>query len=148
MPIPVSTCRVARRVAGRTAPGHLARIALLLAVLAIAPLGAGTAHANGDVKAGAKVFADECAECHSMKEGRNRKGPSIFGVVGRKAGTLSDYDYSDAIKRSGIVWNDDRLDAYLASPNKLVPGGKMRYDGLSNATARRDLLAYLKFFSQ
>ena len=133
---------------GSASSRFVARKGLAWSLIAVALLAPGMSSANGDVKAGAKVFADECSECHSMKEGRNRKGPSIFGVVGRKAGTLSDYDYSDSIRRSGIVWTDERLDSYLASPNKVVPGGKMRYDGLSNANARRDLLAYLKFFSQ
>jgi cytochrome c len=107
-----------------------------------------SAQGAGDIKAGAKIFSDECSECHSMKEGKNKKGPSIFGLVGRKAGTLSDYDYSDAIKSSGIVWNSEKLNAYITSPQKMLPAGKMKYDGLSNEKSRQDLITYLNFFSE
>lgn len=117
--------------------------ALMLGMAWISP-----SRAAGDVKLGSKVFTAECAECHTMKEGKNKKGPSIYGLVGRKAATMSDYDYSGAIKSSGIVWTEEKLDAYITAPSKVVPGGKMKYEGLSNAKARQDLLAYLTFFSQ
>ena len=101
------------------------------------------ARAAGDVARGADVFAQECAECHSPREGKNKKGPSSFGVVGRKAASLPDFVYSDAMKQSGIVWNAQKLDAYIANPRAVVPGGKMKYDGLDNAQERTDLIAYL-----
>ncbi|WP_172204892.1 cytochrome c family protein [Niveibacterium sp. COAC-50] len=96
-----------------------------------------------DAKHGADVFAENCAECHSVKEGKNKKGPSLFGVVGRKAGTVADVAYSDAMKQSGISWTPDKIDAYVADPRKAVPGGKMKFDGLPNAAERADLIAYL-----
>lgn len=101
------------------------------------------AHAAADVEKGKDVFATECAECHSAREGKNKKGPSLFAVVGRKAGTIADASYSDALKASGITWTPDKIDAYVTAPKKLVPGGKMKYDGLANATERAELLAYL-----
>jgi cytochrome c len=64
------------------------------------------ARAAADV-AGGDVFATECAECHSVREGKNKKGPSLFGVVGRKAATVPDASYSDALKASGITWTPD-----------------------------------------
>ena len=115
--------------------------AVMLAVLAgglVRP-----ALAAGDVEKGKDVFATECAECHSVREGKNKKGPSMFGVVGRKAATVADATYSDALKGSGILWTPDKIDAYVSAPKKLVPGGKMKYDGLASAAERADLLAYL-----
>jgi len=101
------------------------------------------AHAAGDATRGSEVFAQECSECHSVREGKNKKGPSMFGVVGRKAAAVPDAVYSDALKGSGLTWTPDKLDAYLAAPKKFVPGGKMKYDGLADAAARADVIAYL-----
>ena len=100
------------------------------------------AHA-GDAGHGAKLFEEECAECHSAKPGKNKKGPSLFGVTGRAAASVPDYVYSDAMKASGVTWTADKLDAYIAAPRRLVPGCKMKYDGLSNAAARADLVEFL-----
>lgn len=97
----------------------------------------------GDATHGAKLFDEECAECHSAKPGKNKKGPTLFGVAGRTAASVSDYVYSDAMKGSGVTWTADRLDAYIAAPRKLIPGCKMKYDGLSDAGARADLIEYL-----
>ncbi len=114
--------------------------ALMLAALGALSL---QAHAAGDVEKGKDVFSTECAECHSVREGKNKKGPSLFAVVGRKAATVADATYSDALKASGILWSPDKVDAYVAAPKKLVPGGKMKYDGLASAAERADLIAYL-----
>ena len=115
--------------------------ALLFALLAVSL--SFQARAAGNVEAGKDVFATECAECHSVREGKNKKGPSMFVVVGRKAASIADATYSDSLKASGITWTPDRLDAYITAPKKLVPGGKMKYDGLASAAERADLLAYL-----
>lgn len=114
--------------------------ALMLAALGALSL---QAHAAGDVEKGKDVFSTECAECHSVREGKNKKGPSLFAVVGRKAATVADATYSDALKVSGILWSPDKVDAYVTAPKKLVPGGKMKYDGLASAAERADLIAYL-----
>ena len=114
--------------------------ALMLAALGALSL---QAHAAGDVEKGKDVFSTECAECHSVREGKNKKGPSLFAVVGRKAATVADATYSDALKASGILWSPDKVDAYVTAPKKLVLGGKMKYDGLASAAERADLIAYL-----
>ena len=102
------------------------------------------AWAAGDAKKGADVFAEECGDCHSATPGKNKKGPALFGVVGRKAGSVADFSgYSDAMKQSGITWAADRIDAYITHPRKIVAAGKMKYDGLDDATARADVIAYL-----
>lgn len=110
------------------------------AVLTLAPA---VSWGAGDAQAGIDVFAGQCAECHSMKEGKNKKGPSLFAVVGRKAAAIADFKYSDAMKSSGYTWTPEQIDAYVTLPKKAVPGGTMKYDGLSDAKARADLIAYL-----
>ncbi|WP_028312811.1 c-type cytochrome [Derxia gummosa] len=117
----------------------LRRAAALLLGAAIAT----PALAAGDAKLGADLFSEHCAECHSLKEGRNKKGPSLFASVGRKAGQIGDFSYSDALKASGITWTPEQLDAYLKAPKQAVPGGKMKYDGMAEAKDRADLIAYL-----
>jgi len=113
---------------------------LTLAALALV-LAAGTAQA-ADAEAGAKVFKAQCTACHSAVAGKKLIGPSLFGVVGRKAGT-EDFAYSDANKNSGLVWDEATLDKYLTSPKTIVPGTKMTYAGVKNDTQRADLIAYL-----
>ncbi len=105
---------------------------------------AGHAFAAGDAKKGADVFAGECGDCHSPKEGKAKKGPPLFGVIGRKAGTVADFNYSEAMKQSGITWSPDKIDLYITRPKKMVPGGKMKYDGLDDANARADVIAYIQ----
>lgn len=105
---------------------------------------AGPALAGGDAALGAKVFSAECSECHSVKEGRNKKGPSLFAVLGRKAGEMPGVEYSDALRQSGWVWNEATLRNYLSkAAREANPGGKMKYDGLHDAQALEHLLAYL-----
>ncbi|TAK84186.1 MAG: c-type cytochrome [Aquabacterium sp.] len=101
------------------------------------------AHASGDARRGAGVFATECSECHSVREGKDGKGPTLFAVLGREAGSRPSYAYSEAMRRQGQTWTTDRLEAYISNPRKAVPGGKMDYDGLPDAAQRADLLAYL-----
>ena len=96
-----------------------------------------------DPTQGASVFDEECSECHSVKPGKNKKGPSLFAVVGRPAGSFADFNYSDAMKASGITWNNDRLDQYIQAPKKVVSGGKMKFDGLPSAESRSNLIAFL-----
>lgn len=103
----------------------------------------GSACAAGDVAKGKDVFAEHCAECHSVKDGKHKKGPSLFATLGRPAGSLPAFIYSPALKASGKTWTPEALDAYIANPGLAVPGGKMKYDGLADTKARTDLLAYL-----
>jgi cytochrome c len=100
-------------------------------------------HAAGDPKRGAATFAQECAVCHSTQEGKNKLGPSLFAVVGRKAGSIADYIYSAPMKRSDFVWSPDKIDAYIADPQQVVPGDKMKYHGLAGEKDRADVIAYL-----
>ena len=125
----------------RTTSKRASRSALLtMAVMTLAPV---VSWGAGDAQAGIDVFAGQCAECHSMKQGKNKKGPSLFAVVGRKAATVADFNYSDAMKSTGYTWTPEQIDAYVTAPKKAVPGGIMKYDGLPDAKARADLIAYL-----
>lgn len=102
-----------------------------------------TAHAGGDATRGEVRFV-ECAACHSVERGVNNVGPSLAGLFGRKAGTLADYRFSAAMRRSGITWTPQTLDEYIADPQKRVPANRMPYAGLPDAAARADLIAYLE----
>ena len=117
---------------------------LVLGFITTLMLGSGSfARAAGDQSRGADVFDSQCAECHSVKPGKNKKGPSLFGVVGRKAGSIADFSYSEAMKNSGITWTTDKLDDYISHPKKTVPGDKMKFDGLEDAKERADLIQFL-----
>jgi cytochrome c len=108
----------------------------------------GFATAAGDPVQGALAFRS-CMACHSIEAGQNRTGPSLAGVVGRKAASLSTFHrYSDALKHSGIVWNAETLNAWIYNPAALVPGNDMRFPGMPDALARRNLVAYLESVSE
>jgi len=86
-----------------------------------------------------------CAVCHTAQKGApSRIGPNLFGVVGRKAGTLAGYEYTDAMKNSGFTWDEATLDKYLTNPRKAVPGTRMVFVGLPKEPDRLDVIAYLK----
>jgi cytochrome c len=102
------------------------------------------AYAQGDAQRGAKSFP-QCAVCHTLEPGRNLTGPSLANLFGRKAGTVSSFlRYSDALKRSGVVWDEKTLDAWLKDPEKIIPGNDMTFSGIQDDKARRELIAYLK----
>ena len=96
-----------------------------------------------DAAAGAAVFKSQCGICHSVQPGRNMVGPSLFGVVGRHAGTVPGFHYSAANKGSGLTWDAATLDPYLSNPSTVVPHTIMTYAGLKDAKKRADLIAYL-----
>ena len=113
-----------------------------VALLALA--GAGAARGEGDAARGAAVFKI-CAACHSTEPGRHLTGPSLANLFGRKAGTAENFlRYSDALKRSGPVWNEQTLDAWLRDPDRFIPGNDMAFPGVKDDKARRDVIAYLK----
>jgi cytochrome c len=123
----------------------LGLVALGAATLA-AFTAAGAAQAAGpagDATRGKTVFA-RCAACHDLNTGAIRMGPSLKGVVGRKAGTFANFNYSAGMKGKGVTWGPDTLDAFLTAPMKYVPGTRMAFPGLSNAQDRADVIAYLK----
>jgi cytochrome c len=104
---------------------------------------AASAASAGDAARGEKRF-EECASCHSVTSGQNGVGPSLHDIVGRQAASLDDFRYSPAMRRSGITWTLQMLDAFIADPQKLVPANRMPYAGLTDPDARADLIAYLE----
>lgn len=114
-----------------------------ITVLAIAALlGLRPAMAQ-NVTAGQAVYKSQCSTCHAVVAERNVIGPSLFGVVGRKAGTVPNFHYSAANKASGETWDAGSLDKYLTAPRQVVPGTTMTYPGVKDAQKRADLIAYL-----
>ena len=96
-----------------------------------------------DADAGARVFKAQCATCHAVTEGRNLVGPSLYGLVGRKAGDVPGFRYSAANKQAVWTWDAARLDPYLADPKAVIPGTSMLYAGLKGDEPRANLIAYL-----
>jgi cytochrome c len=116
--------------------------ALLACVLASG--GISVANADGDAKAGAKNYR-ACAACHSLEPGVHLTGPSLAGLWGKKAGTLQDFvRYSKELRSAGLVWDENTLNAWLAYPERLVPGNYMVFRGIEDNKARGDLIAFLK----
>ncbi len=117
--------------------------AVLVAGMATA---AGPAAAqSGEASKGQRVFNTQCRSCHTLeKDGAQVTGPNLHGLFGRKAGTSPGYAYSDAMKNSGIVWDETTLAEYSRDPKGKVPGTKMIYNGVKNAGQLADLVAYLK----
>lgn len=115
----------------------------LAAVLAAAPV-----LAAGDMERGARAFG-ACAACHTLEVGRHLTGPSLAGLWGRKAGTAEGFRrFSAALRSAGIVWDERSLDAWLANPEKTVPGNFMLFGGIADAKVRTDLVAYLRAASE
>jgi len=95
-----------------------------------------------DVENGKKVF-EQCAACHSLDGTGDYDGPSLKRIVGRKAGSLEDYRYSAAMKRSDVTWDATTLDKYVADPQAFIPGNRMAFAGIGDKAERDDLIAYL-----
>lgn len=117
---------------------------MLMAVLAAMP---GSAWAEtGDAAAGQRVF-NQCRACHTATEGgRSGVGPNLWGIVGRKAGSIEGFRYSANLRElaeGGLEWNEDRLRAYIHNPKSVIPRGSMSFPGIRNETQINDLIAYL-----
>ena len=127
-------------VEGRQWNGRMRRTViagLLLAGLATDALAA-------DPAAGQKIFKTQCGICHAVAAGENRIGPTLFGVVGRPAGSVPGFNYTADHKKLGVTWDAATLDKYLTNPRAMVPDTSMVYAGLKNDAERADLVAYLE----
>ena len=97
---------------------------------------------GADVEKGKAVF-EQCAACHSLDGSGDYDGPTLKDVIGRKAGSLEDYRYSAAMKRSDVVWDPATLDKYVADPQAFIPGNRMAFAGIADKAERDDLIAFL-----
>ena len=111
-------------------------------------LSATPALASGDVAAGEKVFK-KCKACHVVDAEKHKTGPHLVNIMGRAAGSADGFrKYSDAMKSSGIVWNEETLDGYLEKPKAYVKGTRMAFAGLRKEEDRANVIAYLKSYSK
>lgn len=126
------------------------RALLLSAVAATALLGTTMVSAQ-DAENGAEIFK-RCRACHDVGDkAKNKVGPILNGIIGRKAGTIEGFKYSDANLKAGAdgwVWTDEKMMEYLLNPRTAMPGNKMAFAGLKDEQDRKDLIAYLKKFPQ
>jgi cytochrome c len=97
-----------------------------------------------DVASGQLVFNNVCRTCHTTREGDNRLGPNLYKIVGRKAGSLQNYGYSSAMKGADFIWDEEKLDRFIANPEQIVPGNNMKpFSGLASADDRAKVIALL-----
>jgi cytochrome c len=106
--------------------------------------GSATAALAADPAAGEKIFKTQCGICHAVVAGQNRIGPTLFGVVGRQAGSVPGFNYTADHKKLGVTWDAATLAKYLTNPRAMVPDTSMVYAGLKDDTERADLVAYLE----
>jgi len=130
------------RSAGR---GVSIRVLAVLGAVAISSIA--SASFAADAGRGEQLFV-ECASCHTLEKGVHNVGPTLAGVLQRKAGSYDDYRYSPAMKRSNITWTPEELDKFIADPQMAVPANRMPYAGMTNAADRADLIAYLQRAAQ
>src|SRR5262244_3647980 len=117
-------------------------VTICIAVFALS--GSGAQSAEADAGQGARIFR-ACAACHSLEADRNMTGPSLAGVWNRRAGGLKSFSrYSDAMKLSGITWDQQSLDGYLKNPSEFMPGNHMTFAGIPDERARSSVIAFLK----
>lgn len=109
--------------------------------LGLAVVSAPAAFAEGDPAEGKKVFR-KCQACHTL-DGKNRVGPTLQGLIGRKAGAVEGFRYSDAMKAYDVVWSAETLMTYLEDPRGLVRGTRMAFPGLKDEQDRADVIAYI-----
>ncbi|MBW8734160.1 MAG: c-type cytochrome [Asticcacaulis sp.] len=116
----------------------------LLPITALLIAGATAAHADDTMTAAGKTAFGACRACHSVEKGKTGIGPSLYGIIGRKAGSVPGFTYSKAMTASGLTWDDAALDAFITAPQAKVPGTRMPYGGLKDAAKRQAVIAYLK----
>ena len=108
------------------------------------PSALGQAPPGKESGSGQQAFNNACRTCHMVREGDNRLGPNLYKIVGRKAGSLPDYPFSNAMKEADFVWDEDKLDHFIAKPDEVVPGNNMKpYGGLASSDDRKKIIAFL-----
>ncbi len=142
---------LARPMSGRSVihPRRGNRLLLISALSGMAcmlgsPSALPQASQGADAGSGQQAFNNACRTCHMVREGDNRLGPNLHRIVGRKAGALPDYAFSGAMKEAGFVWDEEKLDRFIANPDEVVPGNGMKpYGGLASSEERKKIIAFL-----
>lgn len=116
---------------------------LLLCALPLALAACGSKEPGGDATRGGELYAKECAACHSLSAS-TADAPLHCGLMGRKAGTVPGFPYSEAMRSSGLVWDEKTIDEFITAPYIFLPGTIMGFPGFSQAADRADVIAYLK----
>lgn len=107
--------------------------------------GAALAQSDIDPEQAQLAFNNHCRQCHVTREGDHRLGPSLHGVVGREAGSVSGFPYSSAMENADLVWDAENLDRYIENPDAVVPGHNMKpYSGISDREERAKIIAHLQ----
>ena len=94
-------------------------------------------------KSDPSIFKRYCSVCHSVEEGKNKFGPSLANIVGRRSASIKEFGYSEPMKKLGVVWTLENLDRYLTNPAEMVPGTQMAFPGVKNQDERKALIDYL-----
>jgi cytochrome c len=122
---------------------------LILSFLIVAATSATASNAFAEDLAAGKSSFNKCLPCHAIGEGaKNKVGPELNGIDGRKSGSAPDYSYSDGNKNSGITWNKEQFLEYIKDPKAKIPGTKMTFAGIKNETEAVNLWAYLASFDK
>lgn len=114
----------------RTPPDHRAAVTLPV-------------YTAGDAQNGEALYADACENCHSLVAGKNQKGPQLMNIYGAKAAQLNDYKYSEALKKTGWVWDANKIDAFITDAQIALPDTRMHSDPITDENERQDLITYL-----
>jgi len=135
--------------AGRTRKRDRVRtpvtISVVTYVLLSSSYGQESVRQGADAVLGQQLFNNACRTCHTTREGDNRLGPHLHKIIGRKAGSLPDYGYSEAMKRADFVWTEETLERFIANPDQLVPGNNMKpFGGLASAGDRTRIVSFLR----
>ncbi|MBR0695658.1 cytochrome c family protein [Bradyrhizobium lablabi] len=102
-------------------------------------------HGQGGGSTAEQAFNNSCRTCHTIKEGDNRAGPNLHNIIGRKAGSVANFRYSDAMKSADFVWDDDKLARFIENPDALVSGNGMKpYTGVRSSDDRSKIVEFLK----
>lgn len=116
---------------------------LIFAAVGTAFLMGSSVSIAADLDKGKKLFK-KCAACHSLKAGKKKVGPTLYGIIGSKAAEMKGFKYSKAMRNSGLTWDDTTLDGYLANPRKFLKGNRMSFPGLKKQADRENVIAYIK----
>ncbi|MEZ5900338.1 MAG: c-type cytochrome [Hyphomicrobiaceae bacterium] len=131
------------RPLGARTRASVARLAVLSAAMLLAPCVSETRAA--DEVDGETAFNNACRTCHSVKKDDNRLGPNLHGIVGRKAGAAEGFSYSGALRDGSFSWDEEKLDAFIANPDKAVPGNTMKpFSGVADEATRNAIINFLK----